>query len=183
MKIDFNLYTPQQLRDAIEIELRKTNDPKTAAIIAIKRLNKDPEFYAMEKAAGYKYFKKIPDGKGGCRYFYTEAEWKKYKQEKSEGWLAAFMSVFNLKERGQAIGRLEQDYKVNSLDKQGVTWDDWKSHVSAYFANKEKWDALLLKKIEAQNNVKKSDDKKVAVKKEAIVEKKIKDEAKKGRFS
>lgn len=41
----FEKFSPQALRDAIEIELKKTDDAKMASMIAIKRLEKDPQFY------------------------------------------------------------------------------------------------------------------------------------------
>jgi len=54
----FKLYSPQQLRDAIEIELQKTNDAKTASIIAIKKLEKDPTCYEnMQKSKKNKIIK------------------------------------------------------------------------------------------------------------------------------
>lgn len=44
----FNKFSPQALRDAIEFELQKTEDPKIASIIAIKKMNKNPEYYIEE---------------------------------------------------------------------------------------------------------------------------------------
>lgn len=75
----FETYTPQQLRDAIEIELQHDENPKTAAITAMKRLKEDPEYYvkkygvlAMSKARLTKYIRRAPDGKGGWKYWYKE---------------------------------------------------------------------------------------------------------------
>ena len=45
--MNFNKFSPQLLRDAIEFELRKTDDAKTASIIAIKNLEKNPEHYVQ----------------------------------------------------------------------------------------------------------------------------------------
>jgi hypothetical protein len=45
----FEKFTPQQLRDAIEIEMQKTDSVQLAANIAIKRLEKDPEYYEKKK--------------------------------------------------------------------------------------------------------------------------------------
>lgn len=65
----FESYTPQQLRDAIEIELQKTNDPKMAANLAMARLKKDPDYYEdMKKARDLsKLTKKIITDKRGHR--------------------------------------------------------------------------------------------------------------------
>lgn len=71
----FSGYLPQDLRNAIEIELQKTDDAKLAAIIAIKRLNLNPEYYqTMQKAdrPNHKWIKKIPGANGKARYFYVE---------------------------------------------------------------------------------------------------------------
>jgi|WetSurMetagenome_2_1015567.scaffolds.fasta_scaffold03660_1 hypothetical protein len=69
-------YSPQLLRDAIEIELQKTFDSKQASITAIKRLQSDPEYYfknfglvelnkAIGPRPGHKYINRKSDGKGG----------------------------------------------------------------------------------------------------------------------
>jgi hypothetical protein len=65
--IRFDLYTPQELRDEIDFQLKKCGDAKTAAYMAIETLNQ--RYGIMEKA---KYIKKTPDGKGGWKYFYKE---------------------------------------------------------------------------------------------------------------
>lgn len=84
MKIDFSLYTPQQLRDAIEVEMQKTNDPKTAAITAVKKLNADNNYLKMEKAKDItKLIKKIIINKLGIQQtVYVEPEEK--KEEKTD---------------------------------------------------------------------------------------------------
>jgi len=73
----FELYSPQNLRDAIEIELRNTDDPKTAAIIAMKRLKKDPDYYqdnfgVMTKARVTKYIRKFRGKDSKLKYKYRE---------------------------------------------------------------------------------------------------------------
>lgn len=59
----FENYSPHALRNAIEIELQKTDDAKIAAMIAMKNLKKNPLFYeSMMKSkifkVGNKFFKK-----------------------------------------------------------------------------------------------------------------------------
>lgn len=68
-KIDFSKYSPQELRDEIDYQIKKCGDAKTAAYLAIEALNQ--RYGIMQKA---KYIKKIPDGKGGWKYFYNESE-------------------------------------------------------------------------------------------------------------
>ena len=81
----FENYSPHMLRAAIEIELQTNKDAKTAATIALKRLESDPEYYVknfgvveMEKARGpVKYIKRIPKPSGkGYIYFYTKQQVK-----------------------------------------------------------------------------------------------------------
>jgi hypothetical protein len=99
--MNFNNFSPSLLRFAIEIELQSTNDAKVAAMTAISRLRKDPDYYTnkygfvepvmkarptriasgpqvfessstLEKAKMTKYIFKKPDGKGGWIYTYTD---------------------------------------------------------------------------------------------------------------
>jgi hypothetical protein len=150
----FDSFTPQALRDAIEIELQHTDDAKTASIIALKKLNEDPRCYELLKAKPTKYIKR--EGSAGhYKYFYTEDE---TKQQSS--WLSIFASLFGFKDKSQAIKKIETDYKVNQLDKKyNLTWDGWKSHLEEYFLHKDKWTAFFSKE-------KKSGDKKKVSKKE-----------------
>ena len=63
MKI-FDNYSPQQLRDAIEIELQKTISPSLAAKVAMKKLSKDPHHYeSMQKSKIEKVMKEFAEGK------------------------------------------------------------------------------------------------------------------------
>ena len=75
----FKDYSPQCLRDVIEYELKSTDDAKTAAIMAIKNLNKDPghymQFGVMTKA---KYISRT--GSPG-KYKYVYAEDKKVEKK------------------------------------------------------------------------------------------------------
>jgi hypothetical protein len=97
-------YTFQALRNAIEIELQKTDDVKLAAAIAIKRLSKDPGYYeSMQKARMKKYKSKKPDGKGGWIYEYD----KKSEGKKEKGSLSALIDKY--KKMGTEIHIIEKD--------------------------------------------------------------------------
>jgi hypothetical protein len=90
----FDTFSPQALRDAIEIEMQSNDNPKIASIIALKRLKEDPEYYSkryriLNKAKGqqrsnHKYIRRESDGKGGWNYFYKEEERKKEGQKLEE---------------------------------------------------------------------------------------------------
>jgi len=85
--------SPQYLRDAIEIEMQKNDDPKQAAIIAIQKIKSNKSYYQehyglvdfsdMTKAgnerSNHKYLFRKPDGKGGWNYIYKEDVNKKKK--------------------------------------------------------------------------------------------------------
>lgn len=157
----FENYSPHMLRAAIEIELQTNKDAKTAATIALKRLESDPEYYIknfgvveMEKARGpVKYIKRIPKPSGkGYIYFYTQqqvkdyyAEKKKPEEKKPFDLFSMIKNIFGFSDNRQASAKIQDDYKANELDKKGVTWDDWKNHLAEYFKNKEKWDAFFNK--------------------------------------
>lgn len=140
--MNFKTYSPQDLRSAIEYEMQKTDDPKIASIMAIKKLKKDPEYYLdeMHKARPTKYIRRTPDGKGGYTYVYKE-------EKKGDSWLSKLSGIFGFKDRKQVMQKIEKDYKENEIDKKyGVTWDGWKNHLSEYFNNKEKWDNFFTRK-------------------------------------
>lgn len=85
--------SPQYLRDAIEIEMQKNDDPKQAALIAIQKIKSNKSYYQdqyglvdfsdMTKAgnerSNHKYLFRKPDGKGGWNYIYREDLNKKKK--------------------------------------------------------------------------------------------------------
>lgn len=75
-------------------------------------------------------------------------------------WLNKFMQFFNFKDSAQANRKLEADYKANSLDKKGVTWQQWKDHVSEYFNNKDKWDRFFNKSTEQKKETAKKEEQK-----------------------
>lgn len=89
----FSSFSPQQLRFAIEYEMRFRDDPKIASDIAIGRLTENPNYYdqfaKMEKARITKYVRRESDGKGGWKYFYknnghknTISKQEEYKDKK-----------------------------------------------------------------------------------------------------
>ncbi|MCK5601231.1 hypothetical protein KAR91_05160, partial [Candidatus Pacearchaeota archaeon] len=135
-------YTFQQLRDAIEIELQKTDDAKLAAAIAITRLNKDPEYYeSMQKARVTKYLSKKPDGKGGWTYTYKDKKINPFK---------ALLDLFSLKRE-----KIDQKYNENKIKETfGVDRVTYASHVLEYFSNKEKWDKIFSEKKEKKSKKK-----------------------------
>jgi hypothetical protein len=66
----FEHYSPQALRDAIEIELQSNPnlDAKAAAMIAMKRLGDNPMWYQLNKARDIsKLTKKVITDKHGVR--------------------------------------------------------------------------------------------------------------------
>jgi len=73
-------------------------------------------------------------------------------------WLNKFVSFFNFKSTGEANQRIEQDYKKFELDKKGVTWADWKNHVSEYFSNKDKWDKFFTGKAAEKKETEKKEE-------------------------
>ena len=72
MKIDFSRYSPQELRDQTEIEIHKCGDAKQAVYNALAFLNN--MYGVKKKKKNYKYIRRMPDGKGGWKYFYNETE-------------------------------------------------------------------------------------------------------------
>jgi hypothetical protein len=61
-------------------------------------------------------------------------------------WLDKFSGLFGFKQRGEAMKKLETDYKQNGIgEKFGLTWDGWKDHVAEYMKNKDKWSAFFNK--------------------------------------
>lgn len=160
----FKKYSPLQLRNAIEIEMKKTDDAKMASIIAIKKLNKNPDHYEnMEKAKDTsKLVKKVITNKRGKQqtvYVKVEKDTKK-----SESWLAKLSNIFGFKDRKQTMKKIEKDYKDNDLDKKyGLTWDGWKDHLAEYFNNKEKWTKFFNKE---KGEKKSKKDEKTPVKKD-----------------
>lgn len=144
-------------------------------------INKTKVEESMQKAKPTKYIKRIPNPSGkGYRYFYTQAEYKKYQQEEKpkekkeaqkEGWINKIAGIFGFKTRGQVMNKIESDYKSNEMDKKyGLTWNDWKDHLAEYFSNKEKWDSFFSGKKEK----KEKEPKKETEKKEKKAEKKVK---------
>lgn len=81
--------------------------------------------------------KQITDKTGRVTTVYVKPEGSKTE------WLNKFMNFFSFKSTAEVNQRIEQDYKKLELDKKGVTWSDWKSHVSEYFNNKDKWDRFF----------------------------------------
>jgi uncharacterized protein (UPF0254 family) len=140
-----------------------------------------------------KYIKRIPKPSGkGYYYFYNQAQLKAYKEKgilpgeekktsEKESWINKFANFFGLSEKREVIKKIEDDYKQNELSKENVSWDDWKQHVADYFLNKDRWDSLFKKKLDAQEKTKTSDkkEKKKALKEEFKEEKKAKKETKK----
>lgn len=151
----FEKYSPRDLRDAIEIEMQKTNDSKVAAKIAIARLGKNPLYYQnMMKAKPTKYVKRIPKAGGGYTYIYDE------KKEKKTGWLDKFANFFGIKDRELAVQKINIDYDNNQIkEKYNVSLDSWKNHIGEYFKNKEKWDKFFSGKKEKKKISKKNDKK------------------------
>lgn len=146
----FKNYTPQQLRDAIEIELQKTDDIKMATVIAMKRLKKDNTFYEkMEKGIKYnirgsktmkkiflkvldgvfiplkkaqttKYIRRIPKAGGGYTYIYKEDD--KGKGPKQLGGDTGKMVSKKLDELG--IEKKDHKSVVSFLKDQGFKLSD-----------------------------------------------------------
>jgi len=220
MKIKFDLYSPQELRDEIDFHLKKCGDAKTAAYLAIETLNQ--RYGVMQKAsqleigtkmesehketvqfinAYFKKFGKIPSAKiiyqhiaknhldENKEYYKNLADMEKdmdmQKAQKNltklikkqitdktgrvttvyvkpEGskteWLNKFVSFFGFSSTAQVNQRIEQDYKKLELDKKGVTWQDWKNHVSEYFSNKDKWDKFFTGKASEKKETEKKEE-------------------------
>jgi len=153
-KIDFSLYTPQMLRDQIQEELLKVDDAKQASYNAIVFLNNLYGAKNMQKAKELSKLikKQIIDKTGKSTTVYVKPEGSKTE------WLNKFISFFGFSNAGQANQRIEQDYKKLELDKKGVTWSDWKSHVSEYFSNKDKWDRFFSGKSSEKKATEKKED-------------------------
>jgi len=98
--------------------------------------------------------KVIINSKGVQQTVYTLPEGAKTE------WLNKFMQFFNFKDSRQANQKLEADYKANNLDKKGVTWQQWKDHVSEYFNNKDKWDRFFNKSTEQKKETAKKEEQK-----------------------
>jgi hypothetical protein len=140
--IRFDLYTPQELRDEIDFHLKKCGDAKTAAYMAIQTLNQRYGVTDMDNLSKAKELTKlvkkvITNKKGIQQTVYVKPEGSKTE------WLNKFMNFFSFKSTSEVNQRIEQDYKKNQLDKKGVTWQQWKDHVSEYFSNKDKWDRFF----------------------------------------
>lgn len=116
---------------------------------------------AGEKA-GHKYYKRIPNpnissGKKWI-YFYTKQQFADYQktgdipgEQKKSGIFSMIMSALGLGSEKAAKEKVEKDYKDNSIkEKFSVSESSWMKHLTAYFSNKEKWDNLFLKKMQAQ---------------------------------
>ena len=82
-------------------------------------------------------------------------------EETKTGWIQSFMDWFGFTDKGQANKRLEKDYKDNAIDKQGLNWDGWKSHVAEYFQNKDKWDRFFSGEKKEKKETPKQTDKKI----------------------
>lgn len=165
----FEKYSPMTLRNAIEFELQKTDDPKTAAIIAMKKLKENPEYYEdMKKTKDTsKLIKKVITNKLG----HKQTVYVKTVEAEKEGWVNAIANMFGLKDRKQVMNKIEEDYRKNEIDKKySLTWGSWKNHVSEYFDNKSKWDRFFAGKKEKKVKPKKS-EKKAAKKTEKKVKK------------
>jgi hypothetical protein len=127
--------------------IKKINDQVTydyynTPVLKIKRTQETDygvESMDMQKAKELtKLIKKtIINKKGQQQTVYVKPEGSKTE------WLNKFMNFFSFKSPQQVSQRLEQDYKKNQLDKKGVTWQQWKDHVSEYFSNKDKWDRFF----------------------------------------
>ena len=149
----------------------------------------------MQKARVTKYIRRIPNPKGkGFLYFYTQAEWAHYKKTgeipkqhgEKKGFFAGIMDFFGFKDEKKAEEKVEKDYTANAVkEKFKVSLSDWSKHIAEYFNNKLKWDALFLKKLEAQNAVKTAAPEyhAEALVKEHEASKKISEEVKKNIFN
>ena len=153
-------------------------------------------FEKLFKARVTKYIKRIPKPSGkGWIYFYTNKQIKDYKEkgiipgdkkekEEKSSWVNNFASFFGFTSKKEVMQKVESDYKEKQVaEKYSLTWSDWKTHVSEYFSNKNKWDNLFKKKLEAQKEVIKNTNKKEALKKEFSAEKKIKEKTIKDRLN
>jgi hypothetical protein len=110
---------------------------------------------------GHKYVKRVPKANGkGFSYFYTQAEYNQFKADQQEGWLSKIAGFFNFKDKNQAMKQVMKDYESHEIGKKyNLTWDSWKSHVSAYFMNKEKWDKFFSGKKEQKTTPEKKEKK------------------------
>lgn len=114
-----------------------------------------PESLQKAKKDLTKLVKKIiVNAKGQQQTVYVKPEGAKTE------WLNKFMQFFSFKDSAQANRKLEADYKANSLDKKGVTWQQWKDHVSEYFNNKDKWDRFFNKSTEQKKETAKKEEQK-----------------------
>ena len=157
----FETYSPQTLRAAIETELQ--NNPnlnaKAAAMIAMKRLGDNPLWYEMNKARDTSKLTKkvITDKKGVRRTVYVKLH---DDEKKNDSWLNGIMSFFGFSDKKQVFKKLDEDYKSHDMGRKfNLTWDGWKSHVSAYFDNKEKWDKFFSGKHEGKGSGDKKESK------------------------
>lgn len=153
-------------------------------------------YMEMEKARPTKYIKRLPHPSGkGYIYFYTNDQITAYKkhgiipgEEKKKGLFSGIMSFFKLKTEKQAEERAKKDYvESNVKERLQLTFSEWVDHLNEYLRNKERWDALILKKLQAQKDVQKttpgSTERKKELSKEAMAEKNVSSQAKKNGFN
>jgi hypothetical protein len=153
-------------------------------------------YIEMEKSRPTKYIKRLPHPSGkGYIYFYTNDQITAYKkhgiipgEEKKKGLFSGIMSFFKLKTEKQAEERAKKDYvESNVKERLQLTFSEWVEHLNEYLRNKERWDALILKKLQAQKDVQKttpgSMERKKELSKEAIAEKNVSSQAKKNGFN
>lgn len=147
----------------------------------------------MQKARVTKYIKRVPKPSGkGYYYFYNQAQWNQYKKtgevpkQDKKGFLSGIMAFFGFGNEKEAAEKVKSDYQSAGIkEKFKTSLSDWSKHITEYFLNKEKWDALFLKKLEAQNKVKDSGPaiKKAAMEAERKAASEISKEVKKNIFN
>jgi len=127
----------------------------------------------LVKAKQHKYTKRTLKPGGGYDYTYPD---DKKANKKGASWVENLMDIFSFKSRGEAMRRIEADYKKNKIDsKFNLSWDGWKNHLSEYFKNKEKWTKFFEQKTEKKDKKpidkkpKKEKEKKLVVKKDSKV--------------
>jgi len=127
----------------------------------------------LVKAKQHKYTKRTLKPGGGYDYTYPD---DKKADKKGASWVENLMDIFSFKSRGEAMRRIEADYKKNKIDsKFNLSWDGWKNHLSEYFKNKEKWTKFFEQKTEKKDKKpidkkpKKEKEKKLVVKKDSKV--------------
>jgi hypothetical protein len=145
----FENYTPKQLRDAVEIELKLCEDVKQATYNAMAQLKKNPAHYEdMQKARSHKYVRREPDGKGGWTYWYV----KPGGVTEKFSLIDTIKNMFHLSDKNEASEKLKKDYLSNQISaKYNITFPSWMFHVSEYLNNKIKWDNFLSQKKAGQD--------------------------------